>query len=639
MQDILGGRYEIIRKIGGGGMAIVYLAKDTFLDRQVAVKVLREEYVEDPEFLRHFKKEAKSIAALNHPNIVNIYDFDASQDPAYLVMEFVEGMSIKQIINDEGYLPWDQVADIGIQAARGLDAAHKNHIIHKDVKSHNILVDRSGLVKITDFGIAQMLSSTTITHNKGILGSAHYFSPEQARGERVDEKSDIYSLGIVLYEMLCGQVPFTSDNPVSVALKHIQEEPVPPTSIVPGIPVAMEAVVLKCLEKDKDLRFRDMAELAETLEVIRETDASDITGYQPMSVFPQAEADLDPMNDTLALPRNLTQKHTDMPAPTKQESKKVSKDKKRADRKKRWTRMLIFLLVLLAAFGTLKIAQSFIGGGNIEVPSVIGFSYPDAEQIIAQEGLRIKEIDTEYSDEIEKGAIISQDPVAGKKVRKGRLIGVVVSRGPKKIEVPDLEGQTEAEAREALADAKLRLGKVQTDYDSSVPEGKVISQSPRSGKEVDKDTAIDITVSLGKKPEYATMPDLRGMKLSEARSALAGRGLTVSSTSEEETSNDDKDRVIGQSIEPGAELEKGTGVTLTIGTGRHVSEDVPVNVSFVLPEKGVVVITQTDASGNQTMLYRGVHEEGESFSKNYNAPSGSKLHISLNGREINQINT
>lgn len=635
MQDVLGGRYKIIRKIGGGGMAIVYLAEDIFLDRQVAVKVLREEYVEDPEFIRHFRKEAKSIAALNHPNIVNIYDFDASADPAYLVMEFVEGMSVKQIVEEEGSIPWEQAADIGIQVARGLAEAHRHHIVHKDVKSHNILVEHTGMVKITDFGIAQMLSSTTITHNKGILGSAHYFSPEQARGERVDEKSDIYSLGIVLYEMLCGQVPFTGDNPVTVALKHIQEKPIPPRSITQDIPEAMEAIVLKCLQKDKNLRFQDMTEVAEALEAVRETGVAAPAYHQPVDFLPQEPA-VDPLNDTLALPRNLTQKHGEVEANQVSEGKASKKDRWPKGKKKRLTNFLILVLVLLAAFGTLKIAQSFAGGGDIEVPSVVGFSYADAEEIMDQEGLRIREIDSEYSDEVEKGAIISQDPIAGKKVKKGRLVGVVISRGPEKLTVPKLTGKTENEARALLEDADLELGEVKSAYDSSVEAGQIISQSPSPGKKVDKNTAVRITVSLGKKPEYVTVPDVRGMKLSDAKAALSEKGLVVAATNEEESSNDSKGRIIGQSLEPGSQVEKQTSLTLTIGTGKHSSSTTGVNVAFDVPENGVVVVTQTDANGGETMLYRGVHQEGEHFSKMYNAPSGSTITASINGKNISQ---
>ncbi|SDD06982.1 Stk1 family PASTA domain-containing Ser/Thr kinase [Peptococcus niger] len=635
MQDVLGGRYKIIRKIGGGGMAIVYLAEDIFLNRQVAVKVLREEYVEDPEFIRHFRKEAKSIAALNHPNIVNIYDFDASADPAYLVMEFVEGMSVKQIVEEEGSIPWEQAADIGIQVARGLAEAHRHHIVHKDVKSHNILVEHTGMVKITDFGIAQMLSSTTITHNKGILGSAHYFSPEQARGERVDEKSDIYSLGIVLYEMLCGQVPFTGDNPVTVALKHIQEKPIPPQSITQDVPEAMEAIVLKCLQKDKNLRFQDMTEVAEALEAVRETGVAAPAYHQPVD-FLAPEPAVDPLNDTLALPRNLTQKHGEVEANQVSEGKASKKNRWPKGKKKRLTNFLILVLVLLAAFGTLKIAQSFAGGGDIEVPSVVGFSYADAEEIMDQEGLRIREIDSEYSDEVEKGAIISQDPIAGKKVKKGRLVGVVISRGPEKLTVPKLTGKTEDEARALLEDADLELGEVKSAYDSSIEAGQIISQSPSPGKKVDKNTAVRITVSLGKKPEYVTVPDVRGMKLSDAKAALSEKGLVVAATNEEESSNDSKGRIIGQSLEPGSQVEKQTSLTLTIGTGKHSSSTTGVNVTFDVPENGVVVVTQTDANGGETMLYRGVHQEGEHFSKMYNAPSGSTITASINGKNISQ---
>lgn len=242
---MLANRYELIRKIGGGGMAVVYLAYDTSLDRQVAIKLLREEYVDDPDFIRQFQKEAKAVARLSHQNIVNIYDFGESDGVTYLVMEYVEGSTLKEIIAQYGPLPISQVIDYSVQLCYGLAQAHSQQIVHKDIKPHNIMIDRNHVVKITDFGIAQAMNNLTITHNKGILGSAHYFSPEQARGERVDFESDIYSLGVVMYEMVTGKVPFTGDNPVSVALKHMQEQPASLLAQRADMPLAWSGLFLK----------------------------------------------------------------------------------------------------------------------------------------------------------------------------------------------------------------------------------------------------------------------------------------------------------------------------------------------------------------------------------------------------------
>ena len=324
MSQKFGERYEIIRQIGGGGMAIVYLAKDLFLDRDVAVKVLRDEFVESDEFIRRFHKEAKAVASLNHQNIVSVYDFDASSTPIYLVMEYVEGKTLKEKILDEGHLSEQMTIQIATQIANGLALAHSNKIIHKDIKSQNILIDVNNLVKITDFGIAQILSNSTITHNKGILGSAHYFSPEQARGEMVTYKSDIYSLGVVMYEMLTGELPFTGDNPVTVALKHIQEKPLPPSAINSSVTPEMEAVVLKCLSKHPDARFDSMESLLKALNGIRNSKS-----YQQIVSRTYVENDNKyDMDSTLALPKNMTQKLSDFSGYKKTNTEEITLDKK-----------------------------------------------------------------------------------------------------------------------------------------------------------------------------------------------------------------------------------------------------------------------------------------------------------------------
>ena len=268
MDKMLGKRYELLEQIGGGGMAVVYLARDTFLDRLVAVKLLRDEYSDDQDFIRRFHKEAKAVASLSHPNIVSIYDFGEEGKTSFLVMEYVEGRTLKSLIQEEAPLSVEQVVDIGRQICAGISEAHAQNIVHKDIKPHNILVDRNGIVKVTDFGIAQAVDNMTITHNKGILGSAHYFSPEQAKGEAVDFRSDIYSIGVVLYEMVTGHVPFTGENPVTVALKHIQNTPVSPRKQGVDIPLQLDWIIMKALAKDPAARFASAQEMEEELAVV-----------------------------------------------------------------------------------------------------------------------------------------------------------------------------------------------------------------------------------------------------------------------------------------------------------------------------------------------------------------------------------
>lgn len=633
MQGALGGRYEIIHKIGGGGMAIVFLAKDLFLDRQVAVKVLRDEYIEDPEFVRHFHKEAKSVAALNHPNIVNIYDFDANADPIYLVMEYVEGRTLKQIVVDDGALPWDQVADIGIQIASGLSEAHRNQIVHKDVKSHNILIDNSGLVKITDFGIAQMLSNTTITHNKGILGSAHYFSPEQARGDRVDEKTDIYSLGIVLYEMLTGQVPFTGDNPVTVALKHIQEKPIPPTQYNPSMPQKMEKIVMTCLEKDKNKRFSSMSELAQALEAVRGIDSIENNQFHKnLTVIRSESVSNHPADETLALPKDLTQK---------QVSKKKKNDYilKKKKGKNRFNLLLIVLIIIVAAIGTLKFMSAITHHEEVIVPSVVDLKVDNARSILNQEGLKIDVVEEVFNDEVEAEHIISQNPESGSTVREGRVVTVVVSKGTEKITVPDLSNKTVDDAKLILKKKELEIGEISNEYDESVPEGKVCSQSPGSEEKVEKNTKIDITVSMGPKPIMVTVPDLRGQTLDEAKIALQNIGLTIGSVSDSESNFVEKGQIISQSLEPGTETQQGTSVTIVISKGSATpvrpSND-SARVQFTVPEDGLVVVQQNDNNGTQ-LVHSGQYSKGDYFSQSFVYSGTGTIKVFLNDREIETV--
>ena len=420
MSQKFGERYEIIRQIGGGGMAIVYLAKDLFLDRDVAVKVLRDEFVESDEFIRRFHKEAKAVASLNHQNIVSVYDFDASSTPIYLVMEYVEGKTLKEKILDEGHLSEQMTIQIATQIANGLALAHSNKIIHKDIKSQNILIDVNNLVKITDFGIAQILSNSTITHNKGILGSAHYFSPEQARGEMVTYKSDIYSLGVVMYEMLTGELPFTGDNPVTVALKHIQEKPLPPSAINSSVTPEMEAVVLKCLSKHPDARFDSMESLLKALNGIRNSKS-----YQQIVSRTYVENDNKyDMDSTLALPKNMTQKLSDFSGYKKTNTEEITLDKKSSKK------IAIPILLAISVFCTLITILAitiFSGNDRDIVPSVVNLTYEQAESLLQSEDLILEKSDERYDDTVPKGQIIEQNPTKGEKKPFDKKVKVIMS--------------------------------------------------------------------------------------------------------------------------------------------------------------------------------------------------------------------
>lgn len=591
MSQKFGERYEIIRQIGGGGMAIVYLAKDLFLDRDVAVKVLRDEFVESDEFIRRFHKEAKAVASLNHQNIVSVYDFDASSTPIYLVMEYVEGKTLKEKILDEGHLSEQMTIQIATQIANGLALAHSNKIIHKDIKSQNILIDVNNLVKITDFGIAQILSNSTITHNKGILGSAHYFSPEQARGEMVTYKSDIYSLGVVMYEMLTGELPFTGDNPVTVALKHIQEKPLPPSAINSSVTPEMEAVVLKCLSKHPDARFDSMESLLKALNGIRNSKS-----YQQIVSRTYVENDNKyDMDSTLALPKNMTQKLSDFSGYKKTNTEEITLDKKSSKK------IAIPILLAISVFCTLITILAitiFSGNDRDIVPSVVNLTYEQAESLLQSEDLILEKSDERYDDTVPKGQIIEQNPTKGEKKPFDKKVKVIMSLGSEAFSVASFVGDTQEVAENKIAKKGLK-SKLTYENNDNYERNIVIRQSPVAGSEVSKGDVIELVISLGSNEVLKDVPDLRGQQQDAAKQLLINAGLRVGGITTAEDSTKADGEVVTQSIPPNTKVKKNTYVSFTIN--KLPLEDKIYNFSYTVPSDAWVTIEQTDSKGTQTI--------------------------------------
>jgi len=620
MSQKFGERYEIIRQIGGGGMAIVYLAKDLFLDRDVAVKVLRDEFVESDEFIRRFHKEAKAVASLNHQNIVSVYDFDASSTPIYLVMEYVEGKTLKEKIIDEGHLSEQMTIQIAIQIANGLSLAHSNKIIHKDIKSQNILIDVNNLVKITDFGIAQILSNSTITHNKGILGSAHYFSPEQARGELVTYKSDIYSLGVVMYEMLTGELPFTGDNPVTVALKHIQEKPLPPSAINPSVTPEMEAIVLKCLSKHPDARFDSMESLLKALNAISQPKA-----YQKMisrSYIQNDDARYD-MDSTLALPKNMTQKLTDF-----SEYKKASSDEVNVINKKSSKKMAIPILLAISVFCTLItiLAITLFSGNNKDVvPSVENLTYEQAETLLQNEGLILEKSGEKYDDTVPKGQIIQQSPNKGEKKPSDKKIKVIVSLGTETFSVSSFVGDTQEVADSKLKEKGLK-SKLRYENSDNYERNIVIRQNPTAGSEVSKGDTVELIISLGSNETLKEVPNLKGQQQDVAQQLLINAGLKVGKVNTIEDSTIADGEVVTQSILPNTKVKKDTYVGFTVN--KAPLEDKVYELTYTVPNDAWVTIEQTDAKGTQT-IYESSFSAGEIIDKeiHYTGTGSIKVYL------------
>jgi len=416
---VIGNRYEILEKIGEGGMATVYKARCNILKRYVAVKVLREEFITDEEFIKRFNTEAQSAASLTHPNIVSIYDVGHEENIYYIVMELVQGKTLKEIITQDGVLPWKWSVNIAIQIASALETAHKNNIVHRDIKPHNIIITEDGIAKVTDFGIAKAVSNSTITAFGTTIGSVHYFSPEHARGGYTDAKSDIYSLGVVMYEMLTGRVPFDADTPVSIALKHMQEKAIEPIKLNPSIPLVINKIIMKAMEKDISIRYQNATEVLKDLSMAIK---------DPEGNFVKSNA------ENMQYTQRIPVLGEDEKTQTRQDDKKNKKDsKKRSKSSKIWITILVVIIVALIPFAGFYGAQMFIEAGqpkDVELPNLVGKTLEQAQSQMLNTTL-VLESKEAYDDEIEAGKIISQQPEyeAGKTIKENETVTVVVSRG------------------------------------------------------------------------------------------------------------------------------------------------------------------------------------------------------------------
>ena len=562
---VLAGRYELFERIGEGGMSVVYKANDKLLNRFVAIKILKPQFINDSKFIDSFRRESQAAASLSHPNIVNIYDVGREGNIHYIVMELIEGKTLSDYIKEQGAMSYPKVIALSKQIAAALSFAHKNHIIHRDVKPHNIMITPNGTAKITDFGIAKAVNAATIVDNTdGIIGSVHYFSPEQARGGYVDEKSDIYSLGIVMYEMLTGQVPFDGDNPVNIALMHINGEMIPPSKLVDGVPPALEHIIMKCTDKYPINRYASADELIEALnnlEFVGSVVGDSVlmggaTGTMNNAAGngPIAETDYDDGED-----------YDD-----EDEDDKNGK-KKGMDKKKK--RLIIIIAAAAAAIVAglaIAFALGAFGGEEIETPDFRNMTLQEAREAAKEYDLNIREGDQVISEDVEKGLIVSQDPEAGSTIKTGSTVTVNISNGLGDGSVPDLRGKQQDELSDYLEAAGFTLGTVTTEA-SEEEEGTVISQDPEPGSTAEKGSAINVVVSDGSLAK-AIVPYLVGQSLSDAQAALLNAGLTVGSISYDYSNTYAEGEVMWQQYDANAQLERGTAVRLRVSRGEEPDE-------------------------------------------------------------------
>ena len=556
---ILGSRYELIEKIGSGGMATVYKAKDLVLKRFVAVKVLRDEYTTDNEFIKRFNTEAESAASLVHPNIVSVYDVGKEGNLYYIVMELVKGKTLKEIIVEDGRMGWKWSVKIAKQIAQALETAHRNNIIHRDIKPHNIIITEDGVAKVTDFGIAKAVSNSTITAFGTTIGSVHYFSPEHARGGYTDAKSDLYSLGVVLYEMVTGKVPFDADTPVSVALKHMQEKPVEPIVLNPAIPQSLNNLIMKAMEKDPNLRYSTATEMIEDFNRIIKNPETDVT----------------------KVANNRAQRLQEDSVKTQNNKNGKTGFKKFLEEHKAVKIALIALIFIVVFAASIGITLAALNSGkpkDVLLPNFTGLTLDEARQKAQESKLEIAVIEEKYDVEIEEGKIISQEPKYQPNftVKEGKTINVVVSKGQEIVKVTKLVGKTKDEARKELKDLGLEM-EIEEDYNDEVEAGIVVEQDKQEGEEVLAGSKIKLKISLG--IEQVEVPELSGLSEEEAKKKIAEAKLKWIRTNKIKDSSKGKG-VVEQSISAKSMVDKNTELTITINEFQEIKHGtININVA------------------------------------------------------------
>ena len=570
---LLGNRYEIIEKVGNGGMATVYKAEDKVLKRYVAVKILRDEFTTDEEFIKRFEVEAQSAARLTNPNIVSIYDVGVEDNLYYIVMELIQGKTLKEIIVEEkGPLPWKWSVNVAIQIASALEMAHKNNIIHRDIKPHNIIITEDGIAKVTDFGIAKAVSNSTITAFGTTIGSVHYFSPEHARGGYTDAKSDLYSLGVVMYEMVTGRVPFDADTPVSVALKHMQEEPEEPIELNPNLPVAVNKIIMKALKKDVTLRYQTASDMLGDLRRALKNPNGDFV----------EEKDYDNTAKTQKINTDLYG-NIDDGSEQNRKGKKEGKLKRFIKNHKALSIIIGLILLFALSLGGTMAVLNITNPAEVQVPNLVGLSKEEAQQETENAKLKFEVASEEYNKDVPEGYVISQDPkyIDNYSVKEGETIRVVISKGQEKTTVPKVVGMTLEEAQKALEEANLKAEVVE-ETSKTVEAGYVISQEVEAEEEAFAGDTIKIHVSTGTGIKEVTVQSVVGQSEANAKSTLTGLGLKVNVAYEEDTSKDDG-VVLRQSIDGGKTVEEGTTITITVNKIEEMKEvSVNINVKSLL---------------------------------------------------------
>lgn len=632
-------RYEIIDKVGGGGMAEVFLGYDTVLHRDVGIKILRDQFIQDKDFVARFRQEACNAAGLSHPNIVNIYDFGSEHDINYIVMEYVVGRTLKEVITDSGALDYQTAVKYAIGIASALKQAHDHAIVHCDVKSQNILIDTKGVAKITDFGIARAFGQPSESEERGVIGSVYYLSPEQAAGKPVTAQSDLYSLGVVLFEMLTGQLPYDGDTPAEVARQHLTSPTPSARRYDPEIPYDLDAIVTKALAKNPLLRYKtDDDFLSDLRRVETRLRKAETAAEESLSPHHKGVSDetiiirSEEMGDGLLHKTPLRDENPDNGAAAGE------KEPPKKNKTKKMLGLFIGAIFLLSALIYGLVGYS---SGDIAVPDVKGKTLVEAEAILKDNNLDFT-LKEEFDAKVPTGTVIKQSPGAGSHVKAGRKIQLTVSKGAEPGVVPDLKGKNLAEATEMLHAAKLAVGKVTVQYKEGAAQGAVLSQDIEAGKKVAAGTKVDLVVNISK--GQSVVPDLKGLTLSDARERLSSMGLMVGSVTTKEDSAP-KGTVIGAEPEFGKVLSEGSVVTLIVSGGKKEEKKQKetsgtpsqaaktYTVSFTVPGSGSakqVKIVASDATSSR-VLYSGSAAPGTRLRETVTLGQDASVQFYVNG--------
>lgn len=686
----VGDRYEIVNKIGTGGMSDVYKAKDHTLGRFVAIKVLKPEFSEDVNFVTKFRTEAQSAAGLEHPNIVNIYDVGSENGMHYIVMEYVEGITLKTYIEKKGQLTFKEAVSIAIQVGRGIEAAHNKGIIHRDIKPQNIIISTEGKVKVTDFGIARAATSNTISSD--VMGSVHYASPEQARNGFVDGKSDIYSLGIVMYEMVTGRVPFDGDTTVAVAIQHLQEEIVPPSAYAPNLPISMEKIILKCTQKNPDRRYESMTALLADLRKALISPNEDFVVIAPVSQEKTRVIGEEEINKIKQETSNIYLSDEDIVSHNQNHRDKFEKrdrfeeddeddeeayDDELEEMNPKMDKAItimgiaagviivaLIIFILVSFFGNFKFGGSSNKANTetsetqtdgIEVPDLKGLTFDEAKEQLNAKGLGIKNAGTVASDQYDEGQIVSQTPDALTKAEANTTVEVTLSSGKGEVSVPSVTGMDETTAYNTLTNSGFTPVKDYA-YSADVAQGNVIEQSPNAGSLAKSGDNVKIVISRGEEQAEATsvaVPGVTGLTEDAARSAIQNVGLAVGNVSSAYSDSVASGQIISQSPVVDTAVDAGTAVDFVVSMGAEPAQEVTpttykINLNIKKPNNESVAAANiylydgADGTGNileqwtnQSISLFG--EEGLSISKSGMLASSGSLKIDWLGADGQQL--